>query len=129
MLKVAYTEAGLHIEQLTQSVEEWVALCTVLSLRVGQPFAIERGTASLLLAARLDGLHVLKTAIQQQEMGILSMSICDTDYVEISLDGIWTSSDLNEPNGIFLTILNPTTEIALLHLWNLSQTYLSSLQQ
>lgn len=121
MLKVTYTESGLHLEHLTQSLEEWIARRVVLALRTNQRLIIEHSTASILLSAGLNELAVLETAAHRETIDNIKLSACDNEHVEVSLEGIWVTSSSDEAEGIFIAILAPKTEQILFHLWQLSQ--------
>jgi hypothetical protein len=121
MLKVAYTESGLHIERLHQSVEEWIALRVILSLRTDRRLMIEHGNASILLPISLAGLPALEANLRPREAEAIALSLCDDDFVEVSLQGTWISSCLSEAEGIFVVALSPRTELLLFQLWQESQ--------
>lgn len=121
MLKVAYTESGLHIERLNQSVEEWIALRVVLAVRTNRRFMIEQGRASILLPMSLAGLPSLEANLKPEEMETIAISVCDDEFVEISLQGTWVSSCMSETEGTFVVALSPRTELVLFQLWQASQ--------
>lgn len=127
MLKVTYVETGLHLEHLTQSVEDWMALRSRLALRASQRLLMEPCTASMLLLKNLTKLYILEGAAQQEDSGVVALSICDADYVEVSLRGVWVVSSLNQAEGIFVAMLNQQIELILFQLWQESQTCTSSL--
>ncbi|GAB4243014.1 MAG: hypothetical protein Kow00121_68510 [Elainellaceae cyanobacterium] len=120
MLKVTYTESGLHLEQVHESLEAWIARRTVLALRTSQRLVIEHICASVLLAADLHELSDLERAACLEEAGTLTLSVCDVGYVEASIQGIWLMAG-SEDEGVFVAVLKPRTEQMLLHLWQMSQ--------
>jgi hypothetical protein len=120
MLKVTYTETGLFMERFTQSVEEWIALRSVLALRTGQRLIMEACTASVLLPADLSELPLLLTAIRHETAGDLEFAVCDAEFIEICLRGLWLTAELEE--GVFVAVLGDrTTETLLYDLWQASQ--------
>ena len=121
MLKLNYTETGFHIEHLTQSLEEWVAMRTIFALRVGESFCIEPSTASFLLPADLPELNSLATTIARYSTDEIALEKCDADYVEICLQGSWLASDTENDAGVFVTSLSYAIELLLFHLWQESQ--------
>lgn len=121
MLKVAYTESGLHLERLSQSVEEWIALRVVLALRTNQRLILEHGSASILLPVALVNLPTLKSMLQPEDVEFVTLSVCDTEFIEVSLLGIWITSHVDETEGTLAVNLSPSTELALLQLWQESQ--------
>lgn len=121
MLKFTYTEAGLYLEHLTQSLEEWLALRVVLSLRSSQNLLMEHCTASFLLRADLVKLYGLEAAVPGAVLP------CDAEYVEVSLMGTWVTSQLGQAEGVFVMVLESRTEFLLFKLWQESQVCASSL--
>jgi hypothetical protein len=120
MLKVMYGEAGLHLECLTQPTEDWIALQAVLAVRTARQLVVEHCSASLLLRANLDGLRVLERLIRNEEMGLIALSVCDAEFMEVSLRGVWISTDDAEA-GSFIVMMSHAAEVLLLQLWQESQ--------
>lgn len=121
MLKVAYTESGLHLERLSQSVEEWIALRVVLALRINQRLILEHGSASILIPVALANLPTLKSILQPEDVEFVTLSICDPEFIEVSLSGIWITSHVDETEGTLAVNLSSSAELALLRLWQESQ--------
>ncbi len=120
MLKVMYSESGLHLECLTQLTEDWIALQAILAVRTARQLVIEHCSASLLLRADLDGLRVLEQLISAEEMGLIALSVCDAEFTEVSLRGIWISAG-NAEEGSFVVMMSHAAEVLLLQLWQESQ--------
>ncbi|MCY7286327.1 MAG: hypothetical protein LH679_23490 [Cyanobacteria bacterium CAN_BIN43] len=120
MLKVMYGEAGLHLECLTQLPEDWIALQAILAVRTAQQLRVEQCSASLLLRANLSGLRVLEQLIGAEEIGLIALSVCDAEFVEVSLRGVWISAGEAE-EGSFVVMMSHPVEILLLRLWQESQ--------
>jgi hypothetical protein len=127
MLKVTFTETGLHVEQLTQSPQEWIGLRVLLAMRVSQRLVVEPGTATILLRADLADLPVLERCVRQEMEGTIGLCRCDADYIEVSLSGTWVTSSTTETEGVFIAILPEAIELLVLHLWQVSQACPSSL--
>lgn len=121
MLKLTYTETGFYLERLAQSLEDWVAQRVVLALRVGTSFCVEPSTASFLLPDDMPELPDLETVVQREDVEGISLSICDAEYVEVSLKGSWLSADPDDEEGIFVTALGDRTEFFLFKLWHEAQ--------
>ncbi|NEO69858.1 alr0857 family protein [Moorena sp. SIO3H5] len=125
MLKLIYTENSFYLERLAQSLEEWVTTRTLVSLRAGASFYIEPTTASFLLPANLPHLRELEVfvgqdttdAIAESGASPIALSICDGEYVEVSLEGTWLTSDPEDQEGIFVTAMNYAVEFFLYQLW------------
>lgn len=121
MLKLTYTETGFYLEYLAQPLEEWVMARVALSLRAGFPISIEPSTASFLLPADLPSLSHLEAKVQREGEEAIALCLCDAEYIEVSLQGTWISSD-SEDEGIFVTSMNYAVEFFLLKLWEQSLT-------
>jgi hypothetical protein len=116
MLKVMYGEAGLHLECLTQLVEDWIALQTILAVRTAQRLVVEHCSASLLLRADLDGLRALEGLGEDP----IALTVCDAEFVEVSLRGVWISTGDAE-EGSFVVMMSHAAEVLLIQLWQESQ--------
>ncbi len=115
MLKITYTETGFHLEYLTESLETWVSKRTLVSLRAATSIYVEPYTASLMLRANLPYIKDLKTLTEDNE--IVELTACDDEYLEVSLQGTWVSSQENSEEGVFVCEMNPNTEFFLNKLW------------
>ena len=129
MLKLTYTETGLYLERLVQSLEEWVRARVILSLRVGQKLLIEPSTASFLLPANLPGLALLQALAQLEKTAAVTISLGDAEYVEVSLRGTWLAADRESAEGDFVVVTSDSTESFIFKLWQDSLACASSLQQ
>ncbi|MBD2464007.1 hypothetical protein H6G89_23680 [Oscillatoria sp. FACHB-1407] len=116
MLKLTYTETTVHLEQIAQSLEEWIALRVILSVRMAQRMVLEQGSASILLPTDLVQLHALEQAVRQEPGHGLELAIADESYVEISFKGIWLLAP-QEGLGVFVAALSHRTEFVLVKLW------------
>lgn len=118
MLKVTYLESGLYLEQLEQSVEEWITQRVLLAVRMGQQLVVDRNTASLLLPIDLVKRSSL-IALMYEEMDVTLFQV-DAEYFEISLQGTWISSSDQGTEGVFVTVLNAAIESVLFNIWQLA---------
>ncbi len=117
MLKLTYTETAFHIERLSQSPEQLVALRVKLAMRMGQTMVVEPSSASFLLPVNVSTLSMLEAAIRLQRSEAIALCVADTETIEVSLTGTWITVDPEGENGIFLTVLGDRTESLLYHLW------------
>ncbi|NJK99451.1 MAG: hypothetical protein HC910_02385 [Spirulinaceae cyanobacterium SM2_1_0] len=117
MLKLIYTERGLHMEHLVQVLEDWVTARVMLSLRAATPLYVEPSTACFLLPADLPQLAVLATANKRQPSEALAIARCDADYVEVSLNGTWLAESAESDTGLFIATLAYNLEFVLHKLW------------
>ncbi len=128
MLKLTYIETGFYLEYLAKSLEEWVQERVVLALRVGALY-IEPSTAAFLLPIDLPGLDTLTVEIRRQDLESISLSVCDSEYIEVSIKGTWVSSNADSTEGVFVTAMSHSIEFFLLKLWQDSQVSASVLSE
>lgn len=127
MLKLIYTEANLHLEQIATPLEMLVAQRVILALRIGQPLQIEPSRAAFLLSAHTPGLAQLKASLCFEPNPVVTVRPVDADYVEISLQGSWLASGTNAHEGMFITAFTDRTEFLIYKLWHLTQVQISFL--
>lgn len=127
MLKLTYTDAGLHLERLAMPLEILVAQRVVLALRLGQPLQIEPSRAAFLLAAHAPGLSQLSMALQREPNQTVAIAPVDADYVEISVQGSWLANGDAANEGIFITAFTDRSEFLLYKLWGFTQATASFL--
>lgn len=123
MLKLTYTENGFYLELLAQPLEDWVTARVMLALRTGTSLCVEPSSASFLLPTDLPQLQALER--QGQTEDAMALCLCDADYVEVSLQGTWLSSDADAEEGIFVTVMSYAVEFFLFKLWQEAQTMTS----
>ncbi|MBD2607792.1 hypothetical protein H6G81_25550 [Scytonema hofmannii FACHB-248] len=121
MLKLIYTEKSFHLECLTQSLEQWVQGRVILALRVGQCLCVEPSTASFLLPVDLPGVEALKAEVKRNVSEIMALSVCDAEYLEVTLRGSWISNGSEDAEGVFVTAMSDRTEFFVHKLWQEAQ--------
>ena len=129
MLKLTYVETGFYLEYLAKSIEAWVQERVVLALRVGESLYIEPSTAAFLLPMDLPGLDTLTVEIRRQDPESISLSVCDSEYIEVSIKGTWVSSNADSTEGVFVAAMSHSIEFFLLKLWQDSQVSASVLSE
>ncbi|MEI6429655.1 MAG: alr0857 family protein [Pseudanabaena sp. ELA607] len=118
MLKITYTETGFYLETTNISLETFAQERLVLSLRTGQPFYSAKSHASLLVPIEIPpDLALLEAQGKQEEYGEVLFSQADQQYAEVSLSGIWLSTDAHAEAGIFAAELSPAMERYVCDLW------------
>ena len=127
MLKLTYTEAGLHMERVTAQLETVVAQRVVLALRLGQKLHIEPGKASFLLPADLPELAQLEMTLSMETSQIVTVSAIDHEFIEVSIHGSWIAENSDAHEGMFITALTDRSEFFVHKLWLVSQAQASSL--
>lgn len=111
MLKLTYPEKSFYLECLNQSLEQWVQGRVILALRVGQRLCVEPSTASFLLPVDLPGVEVLRAEVLKAEIKgddkqIIALSLCDAEYIEVTLRGSWLSDGSEDAEGVFVTAMS-----------------------
>jgi len=131
MLKLNYTDLGLHMEHVTASVDVIVAQYVLVAMRLGKSMHVEQSRASFLMPADsivLDQLQdVLRRDSDTTSAGEVAIEPVDHAFVEVSMSGTWMSESLDGDVGIFLTSFDPQTEYLLHQLWQETQRQTSLL--
>ncbi|MBW4488281.1 MAG: hypothetical protein KME12_10880 [Trichocoleus desertorum ATA4-8-CV12] len=127
MLKLTYTDLGLHLERLAQSPEELVARRAILALRMNQNLHFEPSRAAFLLPADLPELPILEATIRREKGDAIALFPVCEDSVEVSLRGMWIAPEVDAHEGIFIAVMSDRLEFLLHKLWQVSQTQVSFL--
>lgn len=127
MLKLTYTEVGLHLERLGAPLEMLVAQRVILALRIGQPLQVEPSRAAFLLAADTPGLFQLAVMLQLEHSPGIAITPVDAAYVEISLQGSWLAAGADAYEGMFIAAFADRTEFLICKLWGLTEAKASFL--
>ena len=126
MLKLSYTESGLHMEQVSVALEELLAQRLILALRTAQSLYIEPGKAAFLLPADML-LAQLESALQMERSQSITVSPVDLEFVEVSLEGTWIAATAEAHEGVFIVALADRTEFFVYKLWLATHSQVSSL--
>lgn len=129
MLKLTYTESSFHLESLALSLEEWVAQRVIFAMRVGQCLCVEPSTASFLLPVDLLGVETLRAEVRRDDREIMALSVCDAQFIEVTLQGSWLSEDCDEVEGVFVTTMSDRAEFFLHKLWQEAQACASVMSE
>ncbi|MDX2243650.1 MAG: hypothetical protein NW224_23465 [Leptolyngbyaceae cyanobacterium bins.302] len=122
MLKLTYTENGLHLERAAAPLEVLIAQRVVLAMRAGQRLHIEPGTASFLLNANTPGLAQLRRSLQLEQYSVMAIAPVDDEYVELTVQGSWMAEAVEAEEGVFVTAMSHLTELLVMKLWETTQT-------
>ncbi len=117
MLKLIYTEMGLHMAYDAVSLEAVVSEHVVLSVRMGESLHIEVGEASFLIPVQTPGLEALETSLHRY-VQTLELVRVDAEYLEVCLGGTWMAQSIDAHEGMFLTTYDYETELLLHRLWH-----------
>lgn len=117
MLKLTYTENGFQLERLTESPEQLVALRVMLAMRVGESVSVSPSTASFLLPVSLSVLQLIEAEVRRLNTDLITLCVADAEFVEISLQGTWITTNAENAEGIFITVLSDRLELLLSKIW------------
>ena len=126
MLKLTYTDNDFSIERLSESLEDWLNVRVLICLRSATSIYVEPSTASFLIPTNLPYWEDLKALAIENERTI-ELNICDTEYLEIILQGTWVTSEENSEEGVFVCVLSKQAEILVNQLWQESQISASAI--
>lgn len=126
MLKLTYTEFGLHLERVTVSLEALVSQRVVLALRTGQTLHIEPSRAAFLLSIAAPGFAELEKLVRLERVPV-SIAPVDDQFVEVSVEGSWIATTVEAHSGMFVTALSDRTEFFVYKLWQATQLQASPL--
>ncbi|BAZ09228.1 hypothetical protein NIES4071_10350 [Calothrix sp. NIES-4071] len=111
MLKLTYTENSFNLEYINQSWEAWVNTRVGLALQSGCIINLQNTTASFTIKLSTFEFTEFSKAIQHDNR--IEICYCDVNIVEVTLKGMWLSSNVNSEEGVFVTALNTFTELYL----------------
>ncbi|WP_019506965.1 alr0857 family protein [Pleurocapsa sp. PCC 7319] len=118
MLKITYLEEEIYLEYLQESVEAWKASRVLVSLRAAASIYIEPSTACLIFPVNIPYLSGWS---ELEVRANVEITICDEEYIEVSLSGTWVSMSEESEEGVFVCDLNQRNEYFLYQLWQESQ--------
>lgn len=127
MLKLNYTEAGLHMERVVAPLEVLIAQRVLLAVRFGQILHIEPGTASFLLRDKAPDLAHLEMALRRAQHSGVTITPVDDGFVEVSVEGSWIAESADAHEGMFITAFCDRAEFFVYKLWQATQFQVSSL--
>jgi hypothetical protein len=119
MLKLTYSEFGLHLEQIAESLEQWVLQRTLLALRISEPLCVQPGNASFLIPAAAITASERNRIVRLPE----SVAVCsvDRDFYEVNIAGVWLTKNTHVSEGILVAELGDLAEACVHSLWESSQ--------
>ena len=119
MLKVIYTETGLHLEYSPEPLSQ------VLGDRVYTYAWAQRPMTMQPIAANIPLAAALVQALAWTQLQDFELTRCDRDWFEVTLSGLWLTEEPDAETGIFVTELEMRLEQRLLSLWQWSHHYQS----
>jgi hypothetical protein len=127
MLKLTYTEFGLHLERVTISLETLVAGRVTLAMRLGQTLHVEPSRAAFLLSVHAPGFAELEKMVRLERAAMVSIVPVDDGFVEVSVQGSWIADTADAHSGMFVTALGDRIEFFVYKLWEATQLQVSPL--
>lgn len=127
MLKLTYTEFGLHLERVTVSLETLVCQRVVLALRMAQTLHVEPSRAAFLLSVKVPGFAELEKLVRSERLTTVSIVPVDDEFVEVSVQGSWIANTAEAHSGMFVTMLGERVEFFIYKLWQATQLQVSPL--
>ncbi len=121
MLKIIYTETGLHLELLAVDRDDWIAQRLQLATSIGERLTVSRARATVLLP---DPICQVAADLHKAGTSTVTVHCCDRDYVEIGLVGDWLGAHVYSDEGIFIATLPHRVESCLLQLWQAAREQL-----
>ncbi len=122
MLKLTYTDAGLHLERVPTPLEVMVTLRVMLAMRTRQTLYAEPGRAAFLLPVDAPGLKQLEATLRLEPSQTVVVDQVDDEFVEIGLSGYWLAASVDAHTGIFVTVLSEWAEYVVAKLWQTTQS-------
>ncbi|MGB7416489.1 MAG: alr0857 family protein [Thermosynechococcaceae cyanobacterium] len=117
MLKLIYTELGLHMDYEAASLETVISQYVSLSVRTNHSLHVEMGHASFLLPIQAPGLKALDAALYRYAK-TLEVACVDAETIEVDLGGTWMAETIDAHEGMFLAAYDDETELILHRLWH-----------
>lgn len=117
MLKIIYTETGLYLEKLSESLESWVTNHVILSLRAGIALCTEPTKACLTLKGTDKEYEAFMGILDVETSKLLALSFADPEYLEIGFEGIWLDLGHKIDEGTFVTSISEPVEQYIYEWW------------
>lgn len=118
MLRLTYSDLGLHLERVVTSIEFAIAQHVALAMRLGQPLCVEPGRAAFLLP--IDLVADLDSVLQVEGKAATVITV-DYQFAEVALSGSWLAANHDADEGLFLTTMSDRAEVLVYALWQMSQ--------
>ncbi len=127
MLKTTYTENGYYLNYLNESLSDWLNTRYLVYLRAAVSIYVNKSAiASIMLPRNLFHIDLLK-ALQTESKNIYDITICDEEFIEVSLKGIWLANHEDSDEGTFVCDLSNRVESCIYQIWQESQLGVSVL--
>ena len=118
MLKIIYSETGLHLEILTVEHQQWIAQRLKFATSVGEQMVVRKQRATFPLPASICEFPMVDADLRNVTANTMTVDLCDPDYVEFGLAGYWLASHRDSAEGIFVCEQTERIESYLWQLWH-----------
>jgi hypothetical protein len=118
MLKIIYSETGLHLEILTVDRNDWITDRIQFATSIGERLTVSKTRAAFSLP---QPIWKVEACLQMAGTNNVTVQPCDLDYVEVGLIGDWISTDRDSEEGIFIARLPDRVEFCLWELWQVAK--------
>jgi hypothetical protein len=126
MLKLTYSDVGMHLEHFCGSMETVVTQRMVLALRLGCSICVQPGMASFLMPVDEMNLSEFEAAVHEDKARSIDICTVDEEFYEVSIRGVWIANGREAPDGMFVTAMPERTELYVHKLWQISQDMVSA---
>lgn len=126
MLKLAYSDIGIHIEHLSGELSRVIAQRKLLAHLTGQTLHLEPSYAAVIIPDSVPEVQQLETAIATANDDNVSLCASLSGGIEVILQGCWMACSSKTAEGAFFAVLEPAIEDHLTRLWSLLGTHMTS---
>jgi hypothetical protein len=124
MLKIIYTETGVHLELLVVDRDDWIAARVQFAASIGEQMIVRKERATFLLPNPICDVSVVEAYLRQAGARGITVQRSDRQYVELGIAGRWMSADPESAEGIFVTQQLDRVEFCLWQLWHATEDLL-----
>ncbi|MFM2303297.1 MAG: hypothetical protein RLZZ135_706 [Cyanobacteriota bacterium] len=117
MLKIIYTDTGIHLEILNVEHQQWIAQRIKFATSIGEQMVVSKQRATFPLPAPICEFPMVEPDLGNMTANTVTVDLCDLDYVEFGMDGYWLASHYDSNEGIFVCEQTERIESYLWQLW------------
>ncbi len=119
MLKLAYSDIGIHLEHLSSDITQVIAQRRLLAHRMGHVLHLEPSYAAMVIPDESSPeMKRLEFAIATSNEENISLCASLANGIEVILQGYWLAHNTSATEGLFLTALQPSIEWELTRIWD-----------
>ncbi len=118
MLKIIYTEIGVHLELLAVDRDDWIAARLKFAASVGEQMIVRKERAAFLLPNPIYEVCAVEAYLRQAGASRITVQRSDLQYIELGIDGRWIGTDPESAEGIFVSQQLDRVEFCLWQLWH-----------